>query len=149
MVMRSHIVGKHLNFEIKPECKICFKTFANSVRLKIHMWSHDRKPIYECSACSVNVKTYESLKCHVENSHPDPEQKSKIKVTCDICRIEFYSKYRLEQHMSLAHFGAFKCLFERCTMKFTNFYNRRKHYLFQHNQNRKVSNIYLLAFMNF
>lgn len=150
---------KHVSEE--SQCRLCKKVFKNETRMKDHLRKTHRKKgndcDFDCPICKTMLNHYNSLQIHVEKLHP--LEKSKITCICDVCGIRYYSKPYLEHHMKIEHNRPFKCFDEKCSKRFVNVTNRRKHHLTFHSRDLevriqnlkflfKVSNYNLYNFLN-
>jgi len=105
------------------KCELCYKTFANDVRLKKHMAVHagnDTKPL-ECSECGKRFLTNSALAGHIKtHAHPD------TLYDCPICLQEFEQVSSLKDHVYVhKENGVFTC--PHCEKTFKEYPNIRKH----------------------
>lgn len=140
-VIQNHLIDKHLNADLKFECKVCFKQLINARNLAKHMKEmHIKTSNYdtnECLICGSNIKSYRNLLMHIHKFHS--KEKAKIQFICDLCGDFYYSKSRLENHIKSTHHHGYKCFDLKCSRTFADFYCRRRHYLIHHNSNQEVS----------
>jgi len=52
---------------VKTTCDYCPKTFAESWKLKMHMWTHTREKTYQCDLCTKSFSNLEQLNGHKNN----------------------------------------------------------------------------------
>lgn len=132
--LQSHLTRHHI--ATKVECKLCCKVFIGEQQMKVHQKKHKNVKHHTCKICGDEFKEYRSFQSHVIKYHK--AMKLQMKCTCDICGLQYYSKHHMDSHMKQKHVGSFKCFIKGCTKRFTEFYNRRKHYLCYHNNDLEV-----------
>lgn len=121
----------------KSKCRRCAKFFDNLFKLKKHESKTHSSLNFECLICLRKFRDYEQLRSHVERIHS--KVKKKIMHHCDICGVNYYSKFRLEKHLLRDHTRPFKCLYETCMKMFVSSSSRRMHFLKIHNNKLEVS----------
>ena len=114
------------------KCELCYKTFANDVRLKKHMAVHagnDTKPL-ECTECGKRFLTNSALAGHIKtHAHPD------ALYDCPICLQEFEQVSSLKDHVyDHKENGVFTC--PHCEKTFNEYPNIRKHIRAFHSEKR-------------
>lgn len=86
--LTQHIKYGHNN--IKPQCEVCFKTFANPNNLKRHMMIHSGVKDFECDICPKRFHQKITMQTH-RLTHLNP-------FNCSLCDLIFKDKETFDQH---------------------------------------------------
>ncbi|XP_052099114.1 zinc finger protein 532-like [Mytilus californianus] len=90
---------------IEYPCDVCGFTCFNKTDLaKHHKEHHSDTGIYPCHLCSLTYQSQEMLRKHIMVTH----EGRKVQLSCHVCKKRgikkmFYSKERLEKHLSMKH----------------------------------------------
>ncbi|CAG2188440.1 unnamed protein product [Mytilus edulis] len=90
---------------IEYPCDVCgFSCFNKTDLAKHHKEHHSDTGIYPCHLCSSTYQSQEMLRKHIMVTH----EGRKVQLSCHVCKKRgikkmFYSKERLEKHLSMKH----------------------------------------------
>lgn len=87
--LTQHI--KYTHNQIKPQCSVCFKTFANPNNLKRHMLIHSGVKAFECDVCQRRFNQKITMQTHRLTHGQDP-------LVCVECDQIFPSKQAIQDH---------------------------------------------------
>lgn len=93
MLFKRSVLTQHIKFthsNIKPQCKLCNKTFANPNNLKRHMMIHEGIKEYECDICLKRFHQKITMQTH-RLTHINP-------LACSQCDDIFNSTTELNEH---------------------------------------------------
>lgn len=97
-VMKRSVLTQHIKYShnnIKPQCHVCEKTFANPNNLKRHMMIHSGVKEFECDLCLKRFSQKITMQTH-RLTHINPQQPT---LTCPGCENTFKTKEILTQHI--------------------------------------------------
>ena len=81
------------------ECKVCQKSFASKLKLRVHSYAHDESQ-ETCDVCQKKFKNKISLKSH-KRIHGERKE-TRIQIKCDECPYEAKAS-NLKRHRQTAH----------------------------------------------
>lgn len=97
-VMKRSALTQHIKYShnnIKPQCNVCSKTFANPNNLKRHMMIHNGVKEFECDLCLKRFSQKITMQTH-RLTHLNPQIPS---LACPGCDVIFKTKELLAQHI--------------------------------------------------
>ena len=105
--IRNSVEHIELNFS----CKQCKNSYSSKPQLYHHIKDHHPK-VYKCKECEIEFKMTIELEKHILHEHSE-----KKKHVCDVCKMEFIFKWRMQKHVK-DH--------EKTVRKTCHFYNNDK-----------------------
>ena len=105
----------HMTEEMAAVCHLCGKSFANKIRLKVHLMGFHGNSMKSCPYCG---KYFKTLEVHIAHMHSgSPVEKT---YPCMECDLRFKTKTMLCDHRQDAHgIQSWHCC-DRCDNKFTS-----------------------------
>lgn len=97
-IMKRSALTQHIKYmhnNIKPQCNVCSKTFANPNNLKRHMMIHSGVREFECDLCLKRFSQKITMQTH-RLTHLNSDQTS---LTCPGCNVVFKTKEILAEHI--------------------------------------------------
>lgn len=112
------------------KCEFCEQTFVWRRYLLKHLNNNHRADDrFFCEDCCQCLESMDQLKEHQVSEHSG---KKSLTHTCDVCGMEFYFKYKLDEHMYI-HTGRKAHTCEKCQQRFVSRKELDRHIL-EHSQ---------------
>lgn len=89
-------------------CCLCRSTFANNIKLMMHMFGHAHSVSagsHQCRYCLTSSTTLEGVNRHIQTAHPSETRFGDV-YACVICESKFQNPYSLGKHLSREHYPA-------------------------------------------
>ena len=120
--LNRHTKTTHIN---KFECEICHLSLANIHTYRRHLYqTHNvgKHKFWLCDHCEKTYTVEKSLDYHTKFAHEK-------KLGCDICHLNFASRYLYKSHMSQIHNLGEQTIWQcdRCEKTFTDKSNLNRH----------------------
>ncbi|CAG9106443.1 unnamed protein product [Plutella xylostella] len=140
---RNHEKGVHTGGWLRNKCPHCPEIFVSYYDRSEHLVRvHNLAPVtYPCNACNKVYKKKFELNRHIKHHHL--QQKNYM---CDFCKLSFFSKRGLVDHMA-RHTGSDVFCCELCNKRFARLRTLKEHIRSHDNQKRYQCDVCKKTFM--